>query len=296
MTLAKASPWRVLAFDLDGTLLGRDLQIRPASIAAIHAARDAGLRVILVTGRHHIMARPYHQQLGLDTPLLACNGSYAWDFARDEAQFAHPLTAVEALRVLELTREFGVHALLYLQRAQAYQEIEPHLAHLLAWAAALPASVRPELIHVPDLLPLVQAEPLIWKYAVSCEIDGRIEPFIARVKAQLGLACERSGPNRVDVASAGNSKGALLQKWLAAQGIEASAVVAFGDNHNDISMLQGVGLGVAMGNAEPAVQMRAARVIGDHDSDTIAQFVQQDILRSPPVVQRGLRPDTFRQT
>ncbi len=271
-------PYRVLAFDLDGTLLGRDLQIRPASIAAIDAARAAGLAVIMVTGRHHIMARPYHQQLGLDTPLLACNGSYAWDFIRDEAQFARPLTPAEALRVLELTREFDVHALLYLQRAQAYQDMEPHLADLLVWAAALPASVRPELTHVPDLLPLVQAEPLIWKYAVSSELDGRIEPFIARVKSELGLACERSGLNRVDVASAGNSKGALLQKWLAAQGIAASTVVAFGDNHNDISMLQGVGLGVAMGNAETAVQTHAACVIGDHDTDAIAQFVQQHVL------------------
>ncbi|GGP25020.1 pyridoxal phosphatase [Silvimonas amylolytica] len=278
MSQAGVLPYRVLAFDLDGTLLGRDLQIRPASMSAINDARAAGLTVILVTGRHHIMAKAYHQQLKLDTPLLACNGTYAWDFARDEPGFARPLTAAEALRVLELTREFDVHALLYLRRAQAYSDMEPHLAHLLAWAETLPASVRPELVHVPDLLPLVQAEPLIWKYAVSSQVDDRIEPFIARVKSELGLACERSGPNRVDVASAGNSKGALLQKWLATAGIPASATVAFGDNHNDISMLQGVGLGVAMGNAEAAVQSRAARVIGDHDTDAIAHFLQTEIL------------------
>ncbi|GGP17810.1 pyridoxal phosphatase [Silvimonas iriomotensis] len=283
MSAASSSAYQVLAFDLDGTLLGRDLQIRPASIAAINAARAAGMTVVLVTGRHHIMARPYHQQLGLDTPLLACNGTYAWDFARNEAHFARPLTAKEALRLLALTREYDVHALLYLQRAQAYQAMEPHLAHLLEWAAALPASVRPELIHVPDLLPLVSAEPLIWKYAVSSQVDGRIDAFITRVKSELGLACERSGPNRVDVASAGNSKGALLQKWLAAEGIAASATVAFGDNHNDISMLQGVGLGVAMGNAEAAVQSRAARVIGDHDTDTIARFLEDTILPGVPV-------------
>lgn len=275
--------YRLLAFDLDGTLLGNDLQIRPASIAAIQTARELGYKVVMVTGRHHIMAWPYHHQLNLDTPLLACNGTYAWDFARGEALFAKPLTKAEATALLGLIRLHDVHALLYLRDAQAYETLEPHLTHLLHWAEALPAEVRPNMVQVADFESLLRAADLVWKYAVSSVSDGKIEPFIAQVEAELGLACERSGHNRVDVASAGNSKGALLLEWIATQGITPAEVVAFGDNYNDLSMLQGVGLGVAMGNAEAPVREQAARVIGKNDTDAIADFLRDEIFANAVV-------------
>lgn len=82
----------------------------------------------------------------------------------------------------------------------------------------------------------------------------------------------------MDVAQAGNSKGRRLAEYAATRGITLDQVVAFGDNFNDISMLESVGLGVAMGNSDDAVKARAQRVIGSNETPAIADFLRQHVL------------------
>jgi Predicted hydrolases of the HAD superfamily len=93
-----------------------------------------------------------------------------------------------------------------------------------------------------------------------------------------GLECEWSWHDQVDIARAGNSKGKRLAEWVASQGMSMQNVVAFGDNYNDISMLEAAGLGVAMGNADDAVKAHADVVIGDNTVDSIASFIYKALL------------------
>ncbi len=67
--------YRVVAFDLDGTLLNSKGEILPSSIEAINSARERGAKVVLVTGRHHTAVKPYYHQLQLDTPIICCSGT-----------------------------------------------------------------------------------------------------------------------------------------------------------------------------------------------------------------------------
>ena len=85
-------------------------------------------------------------------------------------------------------------------------------------------------------------------------------------------------PNQVDIARAGNSKGKRLAQWVADQGLSMQDVVAFGDNYNDLSMLEAAGTGVAMGNAVDEVKARANIVIGDNESTSIAEFIYRQLL------------------
>ncbi len=75
-----------------------------------------------------------------------------------------------------------------------------------------------------------------------------------------------------------NSKGRRLQEWVESQGMSMQDVVAFGDNFNDLSMLENVGLGVAMGNAVEAIKERAALVIADHEKPGIAEVIRSKVL------------------
>ncbi len=87
--------------------------------------------------------------------------------------------------------------------------------------------------------------------------------------------------DQVDIARGGNSKGKRLTKWVEAQGWSMENVVAFGDNFNDISMLEAAGTGVAMGNADDAVKARANIVIGDNTTDhcPVHLFIPPDLIR-----------------
>ena len=94
----------------------------------------------------------------------------------------------------------------------------------------------------------------------------------------LGLECEWSWHDQVDIARKGNSKGKRLTQFVESQGGSMQDVIAFGDNYNDISMLEAAGTGVAMGNADDAVKARANVVIGDNTTDSIAQYIYTHLL------------------
>ena len=102
--------YRLVALDLDGTLLDSGLAIRPESVEVIAEARRQGVEVMLVTGRHHVVTAPYHRQLGLETPAICCNGTYLYDFGAQRASLGNPLSRTQALLLPErpspvLTRE-----------------------------------------------------------------------------------------------------------------------------------------------------------------------------------------------
>ena len=89
------------------------------------------------------------------------------------------------------------------------------------------------------------------------------------------FSIEFSRKNRLDVVPSSNSKGQRLLELAAVRGIDPAEIMAFGDNHNDVTMIRSVGMGVATGNGEDVVKAVAARVIGDNHSDDSAETIQR---------------------
>ena len=226
---------RVIALDLDGTLLTSKKTILPASLEALARAREAGYQVIVVTGRHHVAIHPFYQALALDTPAICCNGTYLYDY-------------------------------------------HGHVIRTRNWAQALPEDQRPVFAQVDSLAQAVREVNAVWKFALTDDDIPRLQRFAQQVGETLGLECEWSWHDQVDIARAGNSKGKRLAQWVADQGLSMQDVVAFGDNYNDLSMLEAAGTGVAMGNAVDEVKARARVVIGDNESTSIAEFIYRQLL------------------
>ena len=103
-------------------------------------------------------------------------------------------------------------------------------------------------------------------YILKNKIDGRL---------YIG---DRTAPNGLEIVNIGSSKGNRLAEWVAGKGIALDQVIAFGDNHNDISMFQQVGLGVAMGNATPEIQQYADFVTCSNDDSGIASALRRWVL------------------
>lgn len=270
--------YKAVALDLDGTLLGSDLNIRNDVAEAIRAVRGTGVRVLMATGRHHTAAMPYHHQLALDTPLICCNGTYAWDARSRQALMPRPLLKTQAHEVLRLARKHGVHTLLYVDNAMTYEVHEPHLERLLRWASSVPQEVQPAIHQIEDFDQQIEAATHIWKFAVTATDLERIHAFGSAVARELGLSCEWSAKNRIDIAQSGNSKGRLLTEWLEQENISPDHAIAFGDSPNDMSMLSAVGLGVAMEHAIDTVRSVARMVTGSNDSPAIASVLATHIL------------------
>ncbi|KMK83688.1 pyridoxal phosphatase [Pectobacterium brasiliense] len=270
--------YRVIALDLDGTLLNQQKKILPESLSALALARQQGIKVMIVTGRHHSAIHPFYQGLQLDTPAICCNGTYVYDYQQGKASHTNPLSVEQAKNVITLLEEFDIHGLMYADDDMYYQYPTGHVVRTLAWAANLPEQQRPRFAQVENLVRQTETSHAIWKFATTHADVPTLNHFAAEVEKQLGLACEWSWQDQVDIAQTGNSKGKLLQKWLGEQGISMKDVVAFGDNFNDISMLEGVGLGVAMGNSADEIKARADLVIGSNEEPSIADVIRTRIL------------------
>ncbi|GAB7261112.1 pyridoxal phosphatase [Dickeya ananatis] len=270
--------YRIIALDLDGTLLTQKKTILPESLQALAQARQAGIKVIIATGRHHSAIHPFYQALALDTPVICCNGTYLYDYQTGQTHDANPLTSAQAKSVLQRLQQFAIHGLMYADDAMLYQHITGHITRTQTWAEQLPESQRPVFRQVDDLMTATDHSRSIWKFATHHTDTAVLNDFAKQVEEELGLACEWSWMDQVDIAQTGNSKGRLLQRWVESQGFSMNDVVAFGDNFNDISMLSAVGLGVAMGNSADDVKAHADLVIDHHEKPGIAEVIRRRVL------------------
>ncbi|MCU8611948.1 pyridoxal phosphatase [Klebsiella pneumoniae] len=271
---------RVIALDLDGTLLTSKKTILPASLEALARAREAGYQVIVVTGRHHVAIHPFYQALALDTPAICCNGTYLYDYHAKKVLAADPMPVEQAVSLTAMLAKQQIHGLAYVDDAMLYEHPTGHVIRTRNWAQALPEDQRPVFAQVDSLAQAVREVNAVWKFALTDDDIPRLQRFAQQVGETLGLECEWSWHDQVDIARAGNSKGKgkRLAQWVADQGLSMQDVVAFGDNYNDLSMLEAAGTGVAMGNAVDEVKARANIVIGDNESTSIAEFIYRQLL------------------
>ncbi|OOF83408.1 HAD family hydrolase [Rodentibacter ratti] len=265
--------YKVVAFDLDGTLLNSDGNILPENKLAIQFAINKGIKVLLVTGRHHTAVKPYYHELGLDTPIICCNGTYVYDVATDSTPFANPLSKQQAQLIYDVAEKHHCHLLMYSRDSMNYAQLNPHMEKFLKWVETCPENVRPDVRKVDSIQEVIDHHNPIWKCVISAENKAIMNNVVNELPISQ-FSCEWSWVDRVDIANAGNTKGGRLLALLKEWGIDPQEVIAFGDNHNDISMLSVVGLGVAMGNAEEEVKSQAKQVTTSNNENGIAQVLK----------------------
>lgn len=270
--------FKIIALDLDGTALDSSEVIRPRTKVAVASALARGVEVALVTGRHHVATRPYHLELGLRAPALCCNGAYVYDFVSEAALAGDALSEPEARRLLQDCRTNGAHTMIYTDQAMTFERDNAHLLRLMTWAATYPAAIRPAIRKVESFDRVIDEARVIWKFVVSLDDLGLLVEWHARMQEDPELSAEYSWTNRVDIVRSGNSKGRRLIEWASSRGVTPAEILAFGDSQNDLSMIEAAGFGVAMGNGDDATRRAAALVIGDNNSDALAETIERYLI------------------
>lgn len=269
--------YKLLAFDLDGTLLNSNRQILESSKKAIKAAQDQGVKVVLVTGRHHVAVRPYHYELGLDTPAICCNGSYIMDFSLPEPVYCNPLSKEQGRQIIKIARDKNMHMLMYVDDAMTFEVLNPHMEGLCKWANAQPEIVRPNIMQIDDALSVMESATHIHKFVLSHSEPEYFLSAYQQLQENNNFSCERSWVDRIDVANSGNTKGSTLLRLADQWGIDPSEIIAVGDNDNDLSMIREVGLGVAMEECTDEMRSTADLIIGSNNDDSIAELIEKYI-------------------
>ncbi len=275
-------PVRLVALDIDGTLVGDDLVIGSDTQAAIRAARARGVIVSLVTGRMVSSAMRFARELELDAPVVGYQGALIREMPLPGSKrlgklLIHtPMPASAAREIVTWTRERG---------------LDPHLNHLERFI------VRADDPRFEDYSMFMGSEPEraddlagsighpITKILAAAEppLPSELAP-LARERFSATAAVTLSHPRYLEFTAPGVSKGRAI-RWLARRlGVELGAVLAIGDQWNDIEMIAEVGHGTAMPSA-PVEVLAVARYIAPPLADEgVAQMIDTLVLASPKAV------------
>ena len=262
---------KLVAFDLDGTLVGRDLQVRPLVVDAIGRMLAAGVRGCIVTGRMYRAAVTFARRLGLDGPVVCYQGAAIIDPQTDALLRDVPL-AVETVRALiDIVERDRRHLQLY-RNDEYYCESRNRFSDLYASLS----NVQPVI--VPSL-----RETFAFSHATKAVViddPTAAESYALRLRDALGERAyvTRSYPEFVEVLNPTVDKGDALQFVAAHLGIEMKEIVAIGDSWNDTPLLQAAGFGVAMGSAPPELRSVARAVVAGVEQDGVAEAIDRYVL------------------
>lgn len=267
---------RLIATDVDGTLVRSDHRtISPRNRAAFAAARQAGIDVLAISGRQPYSIGAIVAGSPLEGFVVGSNGAVAVDLANRHVLFEE-LLDVDAQRTLAhaMLAEFPEARVVSVRSAgNEYVAQHGYVGEQDPGAENALWPVVHRFAHLDEVL----AEPSV--KLVIRHPDHRVEPeFMLEVARDLhvpGVHPTTSGAPFLEVGRAGVSKATALARFAADRGIEASGVVAFGDNLNDVEMLAWAGLGVAMGNGVPGAIEAADEIALTNDADGVAVVIER---------------------
>ena len=287
---APALPIRLLALDIDGTIVGHDFRISDRTVAAIRGAVERGVRVSLATGRMPSSAVVYANRLGLTEPIIGHQGALvrAMPVRREVADAApgvrgrvgrilhhEPMRAAVVREAIEWCREHGLdphvndrEELVVWQDDPSFEDYSTYLGSGAELVPDLVGAIRRPMTKVIS----VGEPPLptsLYRVAQA--------HFAGRADATL------SHPRFLEFVAPGVSKGRAVA-WLAHRaGIPLSQVMAIGDAYNDLEMIADAGHGTAMASAPPEVRLAARYIAAPVEEDGSAALIEQLVLADADV-------------
>jgi len=270
---------RLLATDLDGTVVRPDGSVSERTKAALAAALDAGLWVVFVTGRPPRWMADIAEQTGHRGLAVCANGAYIYDLHTESVVEQYPLTAESARLAVRRLRQVLPGAAFGVERVDGFAH-EPE--YLPRWDVGS-AQVGPveELLDRPVAKLLVRDE----------QSDGDTMLALARPVLDGVADVTHSNVNDclLELSAHGVSKATTLERLAASWGIERHEVIAFGDMPNDVAMLRWAGVGYAVADAHPEVLQAVDHVTAGVDDDGVAVVLEALLARQPPVGERPTR-------
>jgi Cof subfamily protein (haloacid dehalogenase superfamily) len=276
-------PVRLIALDIDGTLLDSRWKVPGANREAIQEAARRGIEVALVTGRRYDFALPVAQDLGCPITMIVNNGGLIR--SNDGQTRMKRLLATDVARtVLELGRPWRHGAAIIFDRPRENQLILERLDQDDSIRYAYYSRNLQYIGIVSPIESCLSEAPLQVMFSGTVAEMDAIERLLANSPraSELKLASTQYASKdfaMLDVLPPGCTKGAALAEWAALRGLQREEILAVGDNHNDIEMLEFAGIPVVMGNSVPELKSFGWHETDSNDENGVAAAIERFALR-----------------
>jgi Cof subfamily protein (haloacid dehalogenase superfamily) len=252
--------YKLIVTDMDGTLLNRDQEMTPKNREAIDFAIENGVRVALASGRMYDSAKQHIEYLNMDIPIIACNGSLIKS-SNGTLIYSNKIDTGLCLKAVEVLEKYNVYYqcqhedLLFCKDSDNKDSIYYKINEFM--------KTQTKVVIEDDLKDSILNNDIL-KFTIIEENNTSILPVIKEELETIeGLKITSSWENNIEIMSEGVDKGQAIKMLCEHLNIDKSEIMAFGDNYNDIEMLEYAGLGVAMGNSNDDI-----KEIADYVTDT----------------------------
>lgn len=261
-------PVRMIATDLDGTVLGPDFLVRPRTVRAIKLAREAGIHVVFVTGRPRRWLAPVIEQFEDVGTVICSNGAVVYDPSCDEVLDSFLFDAADAWGVMHGIALHHPGTLFSMETLNGVYS-DP------GWALTERLETNPH--DIPPLQGTVADDVGVVKFLAKLDQADPGEYFqsVRRIVAgRLAATHSVADTPLVEMGQRGLTKARTLERYAAKQGISGREVMAFGDMLNDLEMLTWAGRGYAMADGHPTVIRAVGRTAPPFSEDGVAQVIE----------------------
>lgn len=268
---------KLIAIDMDGTLLNSNNEISSRTKNALMKAKEKGVYVVLATGRILKSAQQYADAVGLDNPIIACNGAVIID-EKKHTIYERPMDKSLARQVMELGRSYSIYNHFYDSEKFYASELVDEVMAFYNQDDSDNKENELEVV-VYDIEKAVSDKDLdIFKFIFIDDNEKDLRNLRRELEDLEGINVSSSWDNNIEVMGKGVSKGNSLEFLAKMYNISADNIIAIGDNENDLPMIEYAGLGVAMGNGAQEVLDQADFITSTNDEDGVAKVIEKFVL------------------
>src|SRR3974390_3260103 len=275
---------RLIALDIDGTLLNSRFEVSPANSAAIDEATRRGIEVAIVTGRRYDVALPVLRQIHSPVTMMVNNGALIRT-TDGVTHLRHLLPGDTARRVLQATIPWRECAAVVFDRPQENQVILESIDWDDPTRGGYYLRNRKFLAEAKPLESCLNEDPIQVMFTGQVNAMRQVEDTLraASFFRDFSLAVTvypDKDFSMIDVIHPSVSKGAALAEWAGLRGVSPEEILAIGDNHNDMEMLSFAGVPVVMGNSVRELKARGWAITRSNDEDGVAAAIEQYALQT----------------
>jgi len=269
--------YRLIACDIDGTLIRSDFRISDFTKEKIHRAMDRNVHFILATGRIYGSARVYARQLDLSAPIITCNGGVIKDLKTGEKLYSKPIDKDLCKEIFKILDEGKRYFHFYGEENFYSERLIFDSQRMNQWNMTLPEEDRIPIFEVEDPYSVPDRDPIYKILFHAVEPEER--KFYSDLFSNMpGVTLSSSWKNNFELCGENVNKATAVDSYAASLGIGQREVIAFGDNDNDIDMISYAGLGVAVANATPGLLRVADFVTESNDNDGVGKAIEKFVL------------------
>jgi Cof subfamily protein (haloacid dehalogenase superfamily) len=260
--------YRLIALDVDGTLLNDHHEVTPRVLNAVRAAAERGAEIVICTGRGSTSALPVLEELGLKGTMITHNGASVVDSETREILYSTVISPEYARRYATYCRERGIHF-----------DMNTAFDLYVEGMSEEPTEMYRRLMARPIMRQEHEGFPVnMVKMSIFAPKETLDEVEADWNNWSHELQAVRSGDNFIDVQHLHATKGKALEQLASLRGIPRDQILAIGNYYNDIGMIAYAGWGVAMDNSPMEVKAEADEVTVSNNEDGVALVIEQRVL------------------